>query len=307
MNRILCCLFLLAVYFLLPTTAFSQRNNFQTYSLEDGLPQATIYCIIQDARGYIWLGTDGGGLCRFDGVNFKTYGKKEGFKGRNIRSLIQDSQGRIWAGTKDEGIIIYDGKKFIPLGKENGLAGSAVLCMLEDENGTVWAGTDDGGLNKIISHKDSFEIQVFDEDIGLSNNSVLNIHKDAQGNIWLATLGGVNIISITKDTFEIEYLRGGREIPSDYILSIEEDKDGALWFGTLEEGVFRIAPRNKNANSNIKLDVISRDLTVFASSCTKPQITFFILYDCKHALVTNHQPFHGNRTKILSIKSANPF
>src|SRR4051812_31842562 len=74
-------------YCLLPIASFSQRNNFQTYSLEQGLPQATIYCIIQDNRGYLWLGTDGGGLCRFDGINFKTYGKKEGFAGQNIRSL----------------------------------------------------------------------------------------------------------------------------------------------------------------------------------------------------------------------------
>jgi len=250
-------------YFLLPTSLSAQRKNFQTYSLEEGLPQATIYCIIQDKRGYIWLGTDGGGLCRFDGVNFKTYGKKEGFEGRNIRSLLQDSQGRIWAGTKDEGIIIYDGKKFIPVGKKQGLAGSAILCLLEDENGIVWAGTDDGGVNKIYSEQDSFRIQVIDEAKGLSNNSVFNIHKDPKGNIWLATFGGINIITTKRDSIKIEHLRGGKEIPSDYILSIKEDSDGALWCGTLEEGVFKIDPPQASANSNIKLDVISRKLTIY--------------------------------------------
>src|SRR5579872_750155 len=153
--RIIFFVFILSSAFcLLSSSSFAQRNNFQTYSLEQGLPQATIYCIIQDNRGYIWLGTDGGGLCRFDGVNFKTYNKKDGFKGDNIRSLLQDSKGRIWAGTKDEGIIIYDGLKFATIGKQNGLAGSAVLCMQEDKDGTVWAGTDDGGLNKIIPAKD---------------------------------------------------------------------------------------------------------------------------------------------------------
>lgn len=246
--------------------AFSQRNNFQTYSLEQGLPQATIYCIIQDNRGYLWLGTDGGGLCRFDGVNFKTYGKKEGFKGQSIRSLLQDHTGRIWVGTKDEGIIIYDGLKFTSIGKENGLAGSAVLCLLEDEQGTVWAGTDDGGVNKIVQEKDSFRIQVLDESKGLSNNSVFDIHKDKKGNIWLATFGGVNIISFEKDSFRIDDLRGGREIPSDYILSIQEDQQGALWFGTLEEGVFRLAPPGAHINSNIKLDVLARKITVFNQS-----------------------------------------
>src|ERR1035437_5346376 len=168
--RISFFVFILSVaFFAQPASLFSQRNNFQTYSIEQGLPQATIYCIIQDNRGYLWLGTDGGGLCRFDGVHFKTFGKKDGFKGNNIRSLLQDSKGRIWAGTKDEGIIIYDGLKFTTIGKKNGLAGSAVLCMLEDEHGIVWAGTDDGGLNKITPKKDTFKIEVIDESKGLSN------------------------------------------------------------------------------------------------------------------------------------------
>src|ERR1041385_470554 len=166
--RISFFIFLLSsVFCLLPSSSFSQRNNFQTYSLEQGLPQATIYCIIQDNRGYLWLGTDGGGLCRFDGINFKTYGKKEGFAGQNIRSLLQDSKGRIWAGTKDEGIIIYDGLKFTTIGKQSGLAGTTILCLQEDKDGTVWAGTDDGGLNKITAEKDSFKVKSINKNSGL--------------------------------------------------------------------------------------------------------------------------------------------
>jgi ligand-binding sensor domain-containing protein/very-short-patch-repair endonuclease/serine phosphatase RsbU (regulator of sigma subunit) len=269
---------------LLPTCLFSQRNNFQTYSLEQGLPQATIYCIIQDNRGYLWLGTDGGGLCRFDGIGFKTYGKKEGFRGQSIRSLIQDSKGRIWAGTKDEGIIVYDGLKFTSITKKNGLSGTAILCMYEDEKGTVWAGTDDGGLNKITplssgrgagGEVDSFRIQVINQEKGLSNNSVFDIHKDKEGHIWLATLGGIDVVTPLfrgrgvggeVDSFSIDQFRGGREIPSDYILSIEEDSEGALWFGTLEDGVFRIAPQSKNSSTNFKLDVLSRKVTTFNQS-----------------------------------------
>ena len=245
---------------------FSQRNNFQTYSIEQGLPQATIYCIIQDNRGYLWLGTDGGGLCRFDGIHFKTYGKKEGFRGDIVRSLLQDRKGRIWAGTKDEGIIIYDGLKFTTIGKKNGLVGTTVLCMTEDKNGTVWAGTDDGGLNKIIPQKDSFRIQVIDESKGLSNNSIFDIHIDNDKHIWLATYGGVNVISLEKDSLHIDQLRGGREIPSDQISSIAEKKDGTLWFGTFDQGTFCIAPNTKGTSSNFKLDILSRKVSVFNSS-----------------------------------------
>ena len=245
--------------------AFAQRNNFQTYSLEQGLPQATIYCIIQDQRGYLWLGTDGGGLCRFDGNNFKTYGKKEGFAGQSIRTLMQDSKGRIWAGTKDEGIIIYDGLKFTTIGKQSGLAGTTILCLQEDKDGTVWAGTDDGGLNKITAEKDSFKVKSINKNSGLSNESVFDIHKDKDGHLWLATLGGINVLTFNKDSFEVDQLRGGREIPSDYILSIQEDKDGTLWFGTLEEGVFKISSA-KSSSSNFRLDLLARKVTAYNQS-----------------------------------------
>ncbi|MBI3501944.1 MAG: SpoIIE family protein phosphatase [Bacteroidetes bacterium] len=268
-KRILSYYFLLlASNFLLLISASAQRNNFQTYSLEQGLPQATIHCIIQDNRGYLWLGTDGGGICRFDGINFRTYNKKDGFKGDIVRSLMQDNKGRIWAGTKDAGIIIYDGLKFISIGKNNGLAGDAVLCMFQDEDGTVWAGTDNGGLNKISAVKDSFSVEVIGDNKGLSNSSVFDIHKDKDGHLWLATWGGINIISFEKDTFRVDQLRGGREIPSDQIISIAEDNAGALWFGTYDGGVFRLAPKisSERAKSNFKLELLSRKITVFNQS-----------------------------------------
>ena len=47
-------------------SANSQQNNFRTYTIEDGLPQSTIFDIKQDNRGYLWIGTNGGRITRFD-------------------------------------------------------------------------------------------------------------------------------------------------------------------------------------------------------------------------------------------------
>ena len=40
-----------------------------TWNENDGLPAGRIRAIAQDARGYLWLGTDAG-LVRFDGIRF---------------------------------------------------------------------------------------------------------------------------------------------------------------------------------------------------------------------------------------------
>src|SRR3954466_285428 len=39
----------------------------------DGLPQDGLNAMFEDAKGFLWIGSDGGGLCRFDGTNFKRY------------------------------------------------------------------------------------------------------------------------------------------------------------------------------------------------------------------------------------------
>jgi ligand-binding sensor domain-containing protein len=92
-----------ALSVLLQTELFSQQYFFRKYSVEEGLPQSSVYCIIEDTRGFIWIGTAGGGLTRFDGNRFETFTKANGLSDNVIRTLFEDSRGTIWIGT-DNGL-----------------------------------------------------------------------------------------------------------------------------------------------------------------------------------------------------------
>ena len=230
------------------TILFSQNNNFRQWSIKDGLPQSNIYCIRQDQRGYLWIGT-GGGVCSFDGKNFRTYTKKEGLSGNTVRSIMEDSQGRLWFGT-DEGITIYDGYQFRTIGKQEGISGSTVLCFIEDFQKNIWAGTDDGGINKITPvEKDSFVIDVFSRKQGLSDNAVFDLYEDKNHTIWAATFGGINILHPSGNKYEIKIIKGQNNIPSDKLLSISADNKGNLWFGTYDAGAFKLAIKEAPSNS----------------------------------------------------------
>ena len=89
----------------------AQPFNFTTYSLGEGLPQSQVFAAIQDSRGYMWFGTQGGGVCRFDGLRFETFTTAEGLPSNYINALFEGADGRIWvAGGNEAGY--YDGKKW---------------------------------------------------------------------------------------------------------------------------------------------------------------------------------------------------
>src|SRR4030042_4541832 len=118
-------LIFVALLILLQGESFSQQYFFRKYSLEEGLPQSTVYCIVEDSRGFIWMGTDGGGLSRFDGTKFETFTKADGLSDNVIRSLFEASRGNIWIGTFT-GLTLYAGKTVPGFHADEGVAGAFV-------------------------------------------------------------------------------------------------------------------------------------------------------------------------------------
>lgn len=66
---------LLAPHFLSGQVDFN-KIEFQLYKMNEGLPANKITSIIQDKRGYIWIGTDGG-ISRFDGALFESFTRND--------------------------------------------------------------------------------------------------------------------------------------------------------------------------------------------------------------------------------------
>ncbi|MCH2195729.1 two-component regulator propeller domain-containing protein [Kordia sp.] len=65
----------------------AQNDQLRAYTLKDDLPQSQVNAISQDAMGYLWIGTQGGGIARFDGKTFTVWNEKNGLGSNYIHAL----------------------------------------------------------------------------------------------------------------------------------------------------------------------------------------------------------------------------
>ncbi|OJJ21297.1 hypothetical protein BKI52_12095 [marine bacterium AO1-C] len=142
---------LLLIFVGLFSNVFAQQYYFRDYSLEEGLPQSEILHMVLGPKGGIWVGTNGGGVARFNGQSFDVYDKKRiGILHNQVARLLFDSQGQLWMGTL-AGISKFDGKKVqnFPLPKK--AASELVYVIYEDKKkkGRIWYAT---GINNYLHY-----------------------------------------------------------------------------------------------------------------------------------------------------------
>ena len=229
--------------------SFSQKNNFDFYSIKDGLPHSSIFSIHQDKRGYLWMGSEGGGVSRFDGNKFYNYNKKNGLIGNTVRDIYEDKKGNIWFAT-DNGISYYDGYKIISYGVKEGLSSEVTFCINEDKKGNILIGTAHGGLNIINTKADS--IYSYTSTEGLSSNNVFTTIVDSLDRIWVFYYGGEpQVISFINDSLVIESVNTNF-LDMSVTLTGNIDQNGNIWIGTQNSGVYKISNYSDLQNLNIE-------------------------------------------------------
>ncbi len=212
------CLFML----ILTALGWGQHYNFKNYSIEQGLAQSQVRSLFQDSRGYLWIGTLGGGVSRFDGLNFTNFTKKDGLADNHVPAIFEDSEGNIWFGSY-AGVSRYDGKKFSPLDVGNSLPDSPVRAIAEDRQGNLWFGSETG-----LWKYDKKTLRCFTKKDGLADDFIRSILVDREGTLWFGT-GNGSIVRYDGRVFSNFSTPGGPV--EDPVFSILQDRRGNLWFG----------------------------------------------------------------------------
>ncbi len=207
----------------------AQEYNFRNFSVAEGLAQSQVYALCEDRRGYLWCGTRGGGVSRFDGVNFSLLTEENGLLSNYVRCLLEDHSGRLWIGT-DQGVSLYDGRTFTNFSKQNGLGEYLINDIAEDSTGAIWIGTDQG---TVLRYDHKAFTRVFDKK-ALPGRRVNALCTSRDGRLWIGTDEGLVVYDGLRT-----HVYTGRELSSAIVQDIAQDTHGALWIATYGGGVNR--------------------------------------------------------------------
>ena len=87
-------------------------QDLEKFNKLEGLNSYTVYCVIQDSKGFIWLGTDAG-VTRYDGYKFINYNIDDGLTDSDIFQVFEDDLGRLWFLTNSGKPTLYDNGKLL--------------------------------------------------------------------------------------------------------------------------------------------------------------------------------------------------
>jgi ligand-binding sensor domain-containing protein/signal transduction histidine kinase len=219
--------------------------QFKKLTIDDGLSSSIVSTIIQDQKGFIWIGTPDG-LNRYDGFKFVIYrnnpADSASIADNVIQTIFEDHNKNLLIGT-EKGLCLYNRQKdcFINFmfDKSSPLKGidCGIKKIVEDSKGNLWLAANVGliyfnrNTNQIIqyAHKP-------DNPESLSNNNVESVLIDNLNRLWVTTRKGLNIFIPETETFKHCAIdeNSADNLSNTVFFDMIEDKEGNIWFGSTE-------------------------------------------------------------------------
>ncbi|GAA3605552.1 two-component regulator propeller domain-containing protein [Flavivirga amylovorans] len=244
----------------------SQEPNqeFRFVNIKDGIAKTGVTNIIQDHYGFIWIGTSGTGLYKFDGIDYTVYKHRlrdtTSLSSSRIECSYLDSKNRLWVGTEN-GLNLYDRDldkfKRITLDTTN-LNREFILSLEEDSSNNLLIGTHGLGLFKLNLNTFSLEKvlnSTFENDSQLYINS---IQHSKQGKTFVGTNFGLKEVDLVNNKLIHSrlFFKDNKSIDTN-IETLFIDSKNNLWVGfQINKGLFKCTLSNDVNNSIIEVKAL---------------------------------------------------
>jgi len=205
---------------------FGQGENFFNYSIAEGLPQSQVFSIAQDSSGYIWAGTNGGGLSRFDGEKFVNFTTNDGLSSDQINRIYVDKNNTIWIGT-NKGLDFKYQNKFYNVKIES--KNIQINTIVEWDN-KLMVGTNVGLFTYNRNDNKLIKVKIVNY-----NSLVINDLCVFSNQLWVASDNGLWVQKNNTVPFEKV-----NSISEKRIYRIVTDSFGYVWMSILGYGIIKL-------------------------------------------------------------------
>ncbi|MBV5342497.1 hypothetical protein JZU68_02405, partial [bacterium] len=224
----------------------SEKEKFTVFRYErqisHGLSNASVWSIINDAQGTLWIGTYFGGIDLYNPKYsiFNYYGAysntPNSLSSPVVGRIIGDKIGNLWIGTDGGGLNYYDRKNqtfhsYKVNERKYSISTNTIKSLwIDEKRNNLWIGTHRGGLNKLNLNTMQFSVFQYDANNpkSIPNNNVREIvqHNDT---LFLATQNSIGIFDLRTETCSTlrfkEVDLSKRELPDLFL-----DSKKRLWF-----------------------------------------------------------------------------
>ncbi len=231
---------------------------FRHHSTKD-LGNVRLSTVLQDSRGWLWCGSEGGEVYRYDGLTFQPVGRPRGMERSRVSALFE-LQGKLWVGYQNGAIasVSVSANFLSPLAApaslaqwgentslqglslwqpEEGLPKKSVSAFAVDSSGGHWIGTYGEGVY-VWKNKRLYQFNKADD--GLASDDVYALATDHQGRIWVATDAGISICTmIGPGQKQVQNFGTADGLPDEIITALLADPKGNIWVGTHDQGICR--------------------------------------------------------------------
>lgn len=295
-------------------------QKYDFVNIKEGISKVGIYTIIQDNLGFIWLGTNGAGLYRYDGISYASYkyiiDDSTSLSSSLVLCSYLDSKNRLWFGTED-GLNLYDRDndrfKRIPssaFNAENDV-NISVESLNEDTNGNLFIGTLDLGLFKMNLKESTIEKVLSKETLEAIPLNIKAIKIDKSGKVYTATDRGIKEYDYKTNTLRPSVFRNkkGDVFIQNAIESLIIDEQTNLWIGTKTDGLIKVSTIETSNNEPVfKIDNFPFSTNQFLSLIDLKNGTLLCgvendgLYhiDINGNILNNYQAGKTNNSSVLS-------
>ncbi len=221
-------LYITLILTLVPLMATGQHHYFRQYSLEEGLPQSEVNDIAEDQFGYLWLGTNGGGLCKFNGTDFEIFTKKDGLLENLIIGLHSDNTYNLWIASP-RGITKYDGESYHHIIESDTALYQDRVQFLETIDGSIWAlAREVSGQRKLIQIKNNETTDFISKYSEIfNNNRIFFVCKENAHSLYVSTEKG--LYSANPDGITKVNSIGQLDLSNKMLIPILQDKYRNTW------------------------------------------------------------------------------